>query len=293
MSISQVVVWASALSLLGWVFESAYCAVTNGQWERRGFLFGPVCPIYGISATIALVLFDHPSVTSGAFPPWATFLVCAAGSAVIEYVTSLVLERAFGAVWWDYTNMPLNLNGRICLPASLLFGAMGLLVTYVLLPLVKVVNAHVAAPVFEALALLAVCVLSIDATLTVSTLSDLLKRVQEYDASINAAMGRAYSTASETITSAGTTIRETPGRLRDGGAEALGRAEESVAERQESLRAFVAGLTSGQRRILRHAQRIDFKRLMVTPSLLRRAIDEARRQDEKSLRKRGAAGPRT
>ena len=101
MSISQVVVWASALSFLGWVFESTYCAVTNGEWERRGFLFGPICPIYGISATLALLLFDNAAVSSGAFPPWAVFLVCAAGSAVIEYATSFALERAFGAVWWE------------------------------------------------------------------------------------------------------------------------------------------------------------------------------------------------
>ena len=287
MSISQVVVWASALSFLGWVFESTYCAVTNGEWERRGFLFGPICPIYGISATLALLLFDNAAVSSGAFPPWAVFLVCAAGSAVIEYVTSFALERAFGAVWWDYSNMPLNFNGRICLPASLLFGVMGLVVTYLVLPPVRAVNAAVPAVAFEALALLLVIVETVDATLTVSTLSDLLKRVQEYDASINEAMGRAYSTTSETISSAASTIRETPGRLRESGAEALGRAGETVSERQESLRAFVGSLPTGQRRILRHAQRLDFKRLMVTPSLLRRAVDEARRQDEKSARRGG------
>lgn len=46
------------------------------------------------------------------------------------------MERAFGTVWWDYSNMPLNIQGRICLPASLLFGVGGLLAVYVLMPAV-------------------------------------------------------------------------------------------------------------------------------------------------------------
>ena len=278
MSISQVVVWVEVLSFAGWVFESSYCAIVRGAWERRGFLYGPICPIYGISATLALLLFDNPAVTSGAITPWMVFLICMAGSVVIEYVTSYTLEKSFGAVWWDYSNMPLNINGRVCLPASMLFGGMGLAVTYLLLPLVRIVNATVPSVAFEAAALVLVGVTASDVTLTVSSLSDLLKKVQAYDASVNAAMSRAYSTATSTI-------RETPERIRESGTDMFDRASETVSEKQETLRAFIGGLTQHQRLMLRHTKRLDFKRLMVTPTLLHRAITEARLFDRRNKRR--------
>jgi uncharacterized membrane protein len=277
LSISQVVVWVELLSFAGWIFESTYCTISGGAWEKRGFLYGPVCPIYGISATIAILVFDNPAVASGAVAPWMVFLVCMAGSAVIEYLTSYVLEKSFGAVWWDYSNMPLNLNGRICLPASLVFGVMGLAVTYLLIPLVHVVNAIVPDVAFETGALALSAITASDVTLTVSSLSDLLKKVQAYDASANAAMSRAYFTAT-------TTIRETPERIRESGTDMIDRANETVAEKQETLRAFIGGLTQHQRLVLRHAKRFDFKRLMVTPSLLHRAIREARLFDRRRKR---------
>ena len=61
---------------------------------------------------------------------WQVFLASATGSAVLEYSTSWVLEKLFHARWWDYSNIPLNLNGRICLPFALCFGTVGCLLYY-------------------------------------------------------------------------------------------------------------------------------------------------------------------
>jgi uncharacterized membrane protein len=121
-------VWFTAASLAGWLFESLYAIVRTGHWERRGFLYGPCCPIYGVGLVAAILLFDRPEVVSGDLPPWAVFVLSMCGSAVLEYTVSVAFENLFGAVWWDYSDMPLNLNGRICLPASLLFGLAGVVV---------------------------------------------------------------------------------------------------------------------------------------------------------------------
>lgn len=70
-------------------------------------------------------------------PLWQIFLIFALGSAVLEYTTSWIMEKFFHARWWDYSNLPLNLNGRICLPASILFGVMGILILKYALPFME------------------------------------------------------------------------------------------------------------------------------------------------------------
>jgi hypothetical protein len=118
-------VWFTAASLAGWLFESLYAIVRTGHWERREFLYGPCCPIYGVGLVAAILLFDRPEVVSGDLPPWAVFVHSMCGSAVLEYTVSVAFENLFGAVWWDYSDMLLTLNGRICLPASLFVRACG------------------------------------------------------------------------------------------------------------------------------------------------------------------------
>lgn len=171
MWISRYVVWLVIYSVLGWIYESTYCSIVDRKWANRGFLYGPLCPIYGFGVIGMIALWQAVLNAGVAVEPWQVFAVAAAGSAVLEYATSWVLERLFHARWWDYTNMPLNLNGRICLPATVLFGLGGLLVAYVLYePTVAITNA--ASPVLvEGLSLLLIALVSVDATLTVSALT--------------------------------------------------------------------------------------------------------------------------
>ena len=115
---SQIVVCFAFFGLLGWVFESTYCSLVEKRWCNRGFLFGPVCPIYGAGAVAAILVFGGPDAVATRLPWWVVFLTCAAGASCIEWVASVVLEQLFGTVWWDYSEMPLNLRGRVCVPAA-------------------------------------------------------------------------------------------------------------------------------------------------------------------------------
>lgn len=96
---SQIVVCFAFFGLLGWVFESTYCSLVEKRWCNRGFLFGPVCPIYGAGAVAAILVFGGPGAAAVRLPWWVVFLACAAGASCIEWVTSVVLERLFGTVW--------------------------------------------------------------------------------------------------------------------------------------------------------------------------------------------------
>ena len=112
-------------SFLGWCMEVTYAAVCNGTFVNRGFLNGPVCPIYGVGVLLVIGLL---------WPLKNNALILFVGSVVVttalEFLVGWVLEKLFHAVWWDYSEMPFNLQGRVCLPCSLGFGAAGLLVIY-------------------------------------------------------------------------------------------------------------------------------------------------------------------
>ena len=191
-------VWFAAFGFAGWLFESVWAVLTQHHWESRGFLYGPICPIYGVGAVGALAIFKLLFAQFGVMPIWEVFLICMVGSAIMEYSISWGMEKAFGTVWWDYTNMPLNLNGRICLPASLLFGAAGVAVVFLLMPLISYVNALVPGFVFELLAIAITIALTIDATLTVTDITNLLQTLNRLDSQMNDRMEGIVSSVRET-----------------------------------------------------------------------------------------------
>jgi hypothetical protein len=103
-------------------------------------------------------------------------------------VTSYVLERWFHARWWDYSNMPLNLNGRICLPFTLCFGLAGMAIYYYASAAVTGVSASTPLIVWEVAALVTVGLMSADLALTNAALSDLDGRIEEAQADFDAVM---------------------------------------------------------------------------------------------------------
>lgn len=173
-------------SFLGWVWETIYCTVKNGKWANRGFLFGPICPIYGVGATIGVAVVDILSIFNlPMLKWWQVFIFSFFASMVLEYFTSWALEKLFHAYWWDYSNVPLNIKGRVSVPTSCGFGLAGLLVVYVLAPICADISKIVPEIAFELLALILAILFAIDMTLTVSTLTNFDKRVNEIDSAIN------------------------------------------------------------------------------------------------------------
>lgn len=178
MDICQIVSWFGLFSVLGWVYECTYCAIKNRKWDNRGFLFGPVCPIYGFGASFVIIAASVLPKGSQDTVWWQVFLASAAGSAVLEYSTSWVLEKFFHARWWDYSNIPLNLNGRICLPFALCFGTVGCLLYYFVFPFVSASAPSLPQYAWELIALATAGLMSADLALTLSALTDLTKRVE-------------------------------------------------------------------------------------------------------------------
>lgn len=136
-SIWRLIAYFIVYSVLGFVIETAFGAVTKGVIEsRKSFLYGPFCAIYGLGAVV-MILCLQPFKKNNNTLFWGGFV---AGS-VIEYLVSLIGELIFHVIWWDYSDMPLNINGRVCVYFSIFWGLLGIyLVSYINPKIDKLIN---------------------------------------------------------------------------------------------------------------------------------------------------------
>lgn len=116
-------------SCAGWAMEMVITLFQKHRITNRGFFIGPVCPIYGVGALIGTIAIGHVENLI------AIFCVSVVGAALLEYLTSFFMEKLFRVRWWDYSDQPFNINGRICLGALLGFGVAGILIIRVFNPL--------------------------------------------------------------------------------------------------------------------------------------------------------------
>ncbi len=104
-------------SFFGWCTEVIFSAIRLRSFVNRGFLNGPICPIYGFGiVTVILILYEYQY---NAIKLYCTSVVIAT---LLEWITGLLLEKLFHHRWWDYSNQPFNIQGHICLVFSLAWG---------------------------------------------------------------------------------------------------------------------------------------------------------------------------
>lgn len=114
---------------LGWVWESCYVSACRRQWVNRGFLHGPLLPIYG-SGAILILFVTLPAEEN----LWLVWLLGMIAATALEYVTGDVMERLFKVRYWDYSKKRFNLNGHICLSSSIAWGFFSVLLVRFLHP---------------------------------------------------------------------------------------------------------------------------------------------------------------
>jgi len=199
MIISQYFTFFIVFSFLGWGWETLFVTAKEKHFSNRGFLFGPICPIYGASVVVGMFLFTQiDGLEAGSLAAWQVFLICAVGSAFAEYGTSYYLEKRFHARWWDYSKMPLNLNGRICVPASVGFGLAGVVLVRWVLPVLESVQVSVHPLIYEAIALALMGAFGADFALTEASLSTLLQKIEATDKEFSERAEAAYQAISST-----------------------------------------------------------------------------------------------
>ncbi len=165
--------WFMLYSFIGWVYESILCSVAGRKLVNRGFLNGPVCPIYGVGA-VAVVYALSPL----AGRPALLFFASAFLTTALEYCTSWLMEVLFHARWWDYSQRFLNIRGRVCLRGFVAFGAMSVLVVRYVQPWMASLTARLSPRAAGLLAAALALLLAADLTATLITVLGLDKRLR-------------------------------------------------------------------------------------------------------------------
>lgn len=236
MSLCKMFVWFIIYSFMGWVYESTYCTIRKQRWDNRGFLHGPIVPIYGVGALLASIVFYMLpfDITQNANNV-TVFFICFFGSIVLEYTTSWALETLFHAYWWDYSDCFCNIHGRVCLFASIGFACAGILVVRVIYPFVERLTVHIPPLLMEFLALFFMLLFAMDLALTVSALTNFAKSFARIEAEINDQIAAAYQKLNTGVSDAIESVMEKSEQLQENALERKELAEEKMAALREQL----------------------------------------------------------
>ncbi len=184
-------------SFVGWVCECVYCGLPAKKFINRGFLAGPICPIYGSGAVLVIALLEPISHSI-----LLLFVLGAILTSVVEYVTSWGMEKLFHMSWWDYSTYPFNLNGCVCLKNSTLFGLMSVLLIRFVHPWVIRIVADVPQDRQTVLAAVLVIFLSADGYVTVMNTLRLSGKLDEIEAALDSLRDRLAANVAEDVAQA-------------------------------------------------------------------------------------------
>ncbi len=162
MTLAKVVIFFFIYSIIGYICEVTYCSIPKRRFMNRGFLYGPYLPIYGFGA-VAVVLALEPFSKH-----WYLVFLCGILiTSILEYFTSWLLEKCFHTKLWDYSRYKFNINGRVCLLNSVLFGLLCLVVIYVIQPFLAKLVDRLPLSVIDPLALVIAIGMTADATASI------------------------------------------------------------------------------------------------------------------------------
>ena len=147
-------------AFIGWLQEVILGLFQHGKFINRGFLIGPICPIYGFG-TVFMTL----TLTQYKDSPIVVFALAIMSCSILEYFTSYIMEKLFNNRWWDYSEMKFNINGRICLETMVPFGIGALLMMYagnpILIPLIESIPLNIRYIIILTLIVIAIVDISI------------------------------------------------------------------------------------------------------------------------------------
>ena len=160
-------------SFVGWVVEVVYYGITEGKFINRGFLAGPLCPVYGLGFYAAIWIFEP--LRNNFF---IIFFGMATACTIVELIAGVILYHTFHMRWWDYSDYKLNFRGYICLRFFIYWGIAASLGIYVLHPTVKWLIAHINSPVRIGIVVFFSVILIADIITTIITIVGFKKKFE-------------------------------------------------------------------------------------------------------------------
>lgn len=177
MDIYTIVALFFIYAVLGWFTEEVFALVKHGKIVNRGFLKGPLCPIYGFGMVIIILCLSP-------IKDWLPllFIGSAALTTLLELVTGYVLEKFFHTKWWDYSDMHFNFRGYICLTFSILWGLAGVFIMDIVQPAVMDIIVKIPRKTGYIVLGAALVILATDLVTTIISMTDLSKSLAGLEA---------------------------------------------------------------------------------------------------------------
>jgi uncharacterized membrane protein len=185
MHIVDLFIWFVVYSFIGWAWETALFTVQEKRFVNRGFLNGPLCPIYGVGGLLLIWALEGRTESLPIL-----FLIALVLTTTLEYLTAILLEKLFNAKWWDYSMFPLNFQGRISLISSIVFGIMSVLLITVIHPFIQGLTGKMPVRAKQVFLLIFVVYLLADITVTIRHVLLLNGRLSEIQTAINGFFGK-------------------------------------------------------------------------------------------------------
>ena len=176
MSLYDAVIYFFIYSFLGWCMEVAYVAIMQKEFVNRGFLNGPVCPIYGIGVITVVELLGRYADNILLLYVMSVLL-----TTILEGMTGFLMEKLFHRKWWDYSNMPFNLRGYVCLQISLLWGVGCVVVICGMHPIIEKAVAILPVIAGIIISVILFILMGIDFYATVTSILKMNRRLSEMD----------------------------------------------------------------------------------------------------------------
>lgn len=173
-NITNIFLYFIIYSFLGWVCEVIYCGIPAKKFINRGFLNGPICPVYGVGSLLVinfLLKFQNNIIS--------LFLLGGFVTSVLEYLTGYILETLFQTKWWDYSKNKFNINGRVCLLNSTLFACLSVILMKVVHPYIRKLLSYLSPNIINILSYILFVILIIDLLITIRSLVGLQGKLKQ------------------------------------------------------------------------------------------------------------------
>lgn len=286
---ARTLFWFYLYSILGWCVEVIYAAIKQRQLINRGFLCGPVCPIYGCGMVALLYAVGYLTVQDGEPGVVTVFFVGMVLTTTLELVGGWALFRLYRIRWWDYSHLKWNLGGYICPQFSLLWGLGSVVMVKVVHPLLARTGSHlplrVLLPLNWALTVFFLVDLGVSTAAAIG-LNQRLREIDELRAKLRVTSDRLTELLGTGAMTADTLLDEQKLQLTLARMETRGNAAELRGEltaRADALRAKLRDLqrdSLGARRLLRAFPRMQSLRYGETLTATRQALATLRRLAE-------------
>lgn len=259
------IVWLFYIySFIGWLWETIYCSLKAGHFVYRGFLIGPITPIYGFGILGVLYLVEPFQYHIVILYVLSSILVT-----LLEYVTSYGLEKLFNASLWDYHDVPLNINGRVAIPVSLFWGIGCVFIVRVLHPRILLLEGWLADRFGVILPIILLVITLVDLIYTVVNMSSFKKVTAQLSEIVETTQQEFEEKRVERREALVETVQETRERI----SERVADIQEDIQEKRESfdsnwleylkhnneLRRLLPRYNFNQRRILKSFPNLKYK----------------------------------